>query len=223
MPAMPDAQESTPQTIPVIGLLGAPGSGKSTIAQAFAALGCVVIDADQLAREAMLDPAIQRTLTEWWGEGVVVQGAVDRRRVSEIVFADASERRRLEGLVHPYVNRRREEIRQAVLSDPKREAVAIIEDCPLLIEVGLADGCDVLVYVDTPIAERQARVLASRGWSAAELAEREAAQAPLDTKQSTADHTILNVGDRASIRSRVSDVLKDILQAFARGRTPRNP
>ncbi len=224
MPVMPDEQETDGETrgVPVIGLLGAPGSGKSTIARDFAALGCVVIDADQLSREAMLDPRVLETLAAWWGDGVVVDGRADRRRIGEIVFADAGERQRLEGLIHPYVNRWREAIRQEVFAHPSPMIPAIVEDCPLLIEAGLAEGCDVLVFVDTPLEERQARVQASRGWSAEELAEREAAQAPLDTKRSAADHILYNVGDRETIRSRVADVLNDILQAFARGRTSRH-
>ncbi|MFI4859373.1 MAG: dephospho-CoA kinase [Phycisphaerales bacterium JB063] len=207
--------------LPVIGLLGAPGSGKSTIARMFANSGCAVIDADQLSRDAFEDHAIQATLVEWWGEGVVREGKVDRSQIGEIVFADPEQRARLEGLVHPYVNRRRAELREAIERDAAGGAVAIVEDCPLLLEVGLDGGCDRLVFVDCPLAIRRQRVLESRGWSADELAAREAAQWPLDTKRARADYTVSNVGDKKAIQAQVDSVLTDIRQSFTPTRANR--
>lgn len=215
--------DANPSPLPVIGLLGAPGSGKSTIAAMFAELGCAVVDADQLSREAMRDPGVQAELKRWWGPEIVVDGRPDRARIGQIVFGDPEARRRLEGLIHPFVNRRRREIHAELASDRSGAVPAVVEDCPLLIEAGLDSGSDYLVFVDTPLEDRQSRVLASRGWSAKTLAQREAAQAPLDTKLAAADYTVLNVGDRDTILGRVADVLKDILHASARGRTPRNP
>lgn len=217
------ARGNTPQRdgVPVIGLLGAPGSGKSSIARMFESNQCEVIDADQLAREALTDPAIRDTLVSWWGPRVVSGGEADRAVVGEIVFADPEQRRRLEGLIHPYVNRRREELHGQILTDWPEPVVAIVEDCPLLLEAGLDKGCDFLVFIECPLEVRQQRVLASRGWSAETLAAREAAQLPLDTKRQAADYTVLNVGDTSAIQQQVDDVLTDILKTTSRVRASR--
>ena len=215
----PDELRPRHQPLPAIGLLGAPGSGKSTVARMFESLGCAVIDADRLAHEAMHDAEIHQTLVGWWGPGIMAQGVVDRQRLGEIVFQNPAERARLEGLVHPYVHRRRQALRRAVMQSEPVSARAVIEDCPLLIEAGLAQDCDAAVFVHAPLALRRARVLAERGWSADDLARREAAQAPLDTKRAAADYIVDNTGDRGAVRERVSGVLNQILQAF----TDRRP
>jgi len=212
---MATPSETTTPPLPVIGLLGAPGSGKSTIAGMFAQAGCAVIDADQLAREAFEDHAIAATLVGWWGEGIAPAGRIDRQQVAAIVFNDPAQRQRLEGLIHPYVNRGRHERRAELAGVETGRFRAIVEDCPLLLETGLDKECDALVFVDCPLEVRRERVRASRGWSAEDLAAREAAQTPLDTKRAKSDYTIDNVGDAEAIRSRVSDVLKSILDGFA--------
>ena len=178
---MAEPHDDTRERLPVIGLLGAPGSGKSSIARLFENEHCAVIDADQLARKALDDQDIRDALVEWWGSKVAPEGIIDRQAVGEIVFADPKQRRRLEGLIHPYVNRRREELHGQILGDWPEPVVAIVEDCPLLLETGLDSGCDALVFVDCPLEVRQERVRASRGWTPEQLAAREAAQMPLDT------------------------------------------
>lgn len=215
--------EPCPNRLPVIGLLGAPGSGKSTVARMFAAEGCAVIDADQLSREAFEDAMIRATLVRWWGAAVAPAGKIDRQQIASVVFNDPEQRKRLEGLIHPYVKRRRAERHESLQGTAPGTLRAIVEDSPLLIESGLDRDCDALVFIDCPLAVRQERVMASRGWSPEQLAAREAAQAPLDTKRARSDYTIANVGDAGAIHSRVRDVLQSILQAFVPGRASRAP
>src|SRR5687768_9172845 len=94
---------------PVIGIVGGIGSGKSHVARLFGELGCLVIDSDAQVREAYRDPAVLGTIREWWGDAVFrPDGSLDRSAVAARVFADPSERRRLEGLVHPLVHAARE-------------------------------------------------------------------------------------------------------------------
>ncbi len=69
---------------------------------------------------------------------------------------------------------------------------AILLDAAVLLEAGWNDLCDVVVFIDTPEADRIARVQAGRGWSAAELAKREASQWPLPRKRAAADSVIDN-------------------------------
>ena len=202
------------QRKPVIGLLGGIGSGKSLVAQQMAKLGCGVIDSDQLAREALDEPAVRDELVRWWGGRIIGDGGrVDRQAVAQIVFAQPGERERLEGLVHPRVHAARDVLRQKYAKDPTVRAV--VEDMPLLLEKGFDRSCDVLVFVAASQATRLKRVRAGRGWDEAELARREKAQIALDIKAARADHVIENDAGADVCYAGVRRVLNQIFQSTA--------
>lgn len=197
---------------PIIGLLGAPGSGKSFVARTFAEQGAGVIDADRLARQALEEPAVREALRQWWGDAVFdAAGRVDRQAVGARVFEDAAALRRLESVVHPRVKAGRAALRDRYAVD--RSVVAIVEDSPLLLEQGLDRECDVLVFVDAPRAVREQRVGETRGWSSAELARREKNQAPLDIKRDRADYVVNNSVERQLAHEQARRVLSQILQS----------
>lgn len=200
---------------PVIGLMGGIGSGKSRVAAMFAALGCAVIDADALAREALDNPEVVESVRSWWGARVVDdEGRVDRKAVARIVFADPTELRRLEELTHPLVLARRAELRARYMANPS--VLAIIDDTPLLIEKGLDRDCDVLVFVDAPFEVRLERVARTRGWTRDELRSREKMQTPLDIKRQRADYVLQNGAEASGCEAHVQHVLSQILQRDAR-------
>src|SRR5256885_17123393 len=96
---------------PIIGIAGGIGSGKSTVAQAVGEMGCLVINSDQMARDAYKDPSVKSTLKQWWGKLVFdPSGEVDRSAVARKIFNYPSERQRLERLIHPIVNEHREKL-----------------------------------------------------------------------------------------------------------------
>lgn len=191
---------------PVIGLMGAPGSGKSYVAKQLADLGAAVIDADAIAREVLDLPEVSGALADWWGaEVLLADGRVNRAMVGNRVFDNPKELARLESLVHPRVNARRRELRALYRGD--NDVVAIIEDCPLLLERELEGDCDVLVYVDVPLEIRQERVLRTRGWSAQELARREKNQTPLDIKRARADYVFDNDTDPSAVQTQARRLL----------------
>lgn len=195
---------------PTIGLLGGPGSGKSLVARQMAALGCAVIDADALAKQALDEPQVMRQITSWWGSGVLSQdGRIDRGKVATIVFTDRAELDRLEALLHPRVFARRDALRQEALGDER--ARAVVEDCPLLLETGLDRECDVLVFVDAPLEVRLARVREERDWSQQELDRREKNQTPLDIKRLKADYVISNDAGEAHCLEQTRRVLSQII------------
>ncbi|MBX9736709.1 MAG: dephospho-CoA kinase [Phycisphaerales bacterium] len=185
------------QRVVRIGLTGGIGAGKSAVASAFATLGCMVSDSDAGARAALRSAAVIAELVKWWGEQILgPDGTPDRQAIARIVFNDASERARLEGLIHPILHREREEHarRAAAIGAP-----ALIVDAPLLLEAGLDRECDAVVFVDTPRDVRLARVSATRGWDGAELDRREAAQLPLEEKRRRSGYVIENRGDREAL------------------------
>lgn len=199
---------------PVIGLTGGIGAGKSAVAQILAELGCVVSNSDADAREALRDREIRDTIVQWWGPGVLddAGGEIDRSKLAAIVFADPAERKRLEGLTHPWIERRR----RVRFANAPPDAPALVIDAPLLLEAGLDRLCDAIIHVEADRAVRLARLAASRRWEEAELARREKSQMPLDQKRLRADHVVDNNGDLSQLRAQVRHVLDTIVETCRR-------
>ncbi len=191
-------------SIPVIGIVGGIGSGKSRVASLLEESGCIVSDADALARAALRDESVRDTIVSWWGEEMLDDdGSVSRSRVADRVFADAAELERLEALLHPLV----ESGRRAEFDAATEDTTALVIDAPLLLEVGLDRACDVVLFVDTPRALRLERVASSRGWDEAELDRREGRQLSLDEKRSRAHHVLVNHGRVEELREQVEAFL----------------
>ena len=191
----------------VVGLLGGIGSGKSSIAAQFAALGAKTVDADRIARRVLEMPDVRRTLKSWWGPGIVKRGRIDRAEVARRAFASPGGTKLLNALVHPRIGR---ELRREIAKARRRGGVLIVE-AALLLETGSDALCDALIFVDAPAATRRRRV-AARGWSGAEWRRRERAQWPLARKRSRADYVIRNGGPKAATRKQVMNVLQEILK-----------
>lgn len=186
----------------VVGLVGGVGGGKSEAAAAFRAMGARTVSADELAHRVLDLPDTRRKLVRWLGREVVRGGRVDRTAVARKVFADPAARARLERLIHPRVKRElAAEVRRA-----RARGVLLVLEVPLLLETGTDRWCDAVVYVRTPRRVRRARVKASRGWTAAELARRERAQWPERRKRARADYVIDNRGSKAELRKRIREV-----------------
>jgi dephospho-CoA kinase len=177
---------------PVVGIIGGIGSGKSVVAEAFAAHSGHLIAADRLGHEALRQPEILAQIVARWGTQVLdADGEIDRKRLAAIVFADANERHALEAMTHPCIGRRiREEIAKA---GARPEIRLIVLDAAVMLEAGWHDVCDHQVFVDAPREVRLQR-LQQRGWSAQELENREKAQMPLDEKRRHADAVVDNSG-----------------------------
>lgn len=200
--------------IPVIGLVGGIGAGKSEVASAFAGLGCVVADSDREVRAALDRPEIVRELGLWWGGRVINEdGTVNRREVAAIVFSDVEERRRLESLLHPLVHAARVEVIRRASADGAR---AVIVDAPLLFEAGVDRECNAVVFVEASREVRARRVRESRGWDDDELARRESTQMPIEEKRSRSGFVIVNEGGFDEIRPQAERVLVEV-ESSAKG------
>lgn len=199
--------------IPVIGLAGGIGSGKSEVARILRDLGCVVLDSDHQAKALLDEPDVRHELVSWWGDRVLLppeagapggERRIDRKAVASIVFGDPDARSRLERLIHPMLKReRRMKIQELRRSTPRPAAIVI--DAPLLFEAGVDSECDAVLFVDAPREQRLARVRASRGWDEAELARREAAQLPVEEKRRRSTVVVNNTGNLADLEARVRE------------------
>ncbi len=191
----------------VIGLIGGIGSGKSRVAAECARRGARVISGDDLGYEALGQPEIRERVVRRWGSGVLDEkDEIVRRRLAEIVFADAKELKALEALVHPWIGRRLREETARAQNDPAVSFVVV--DAAVMLEAGWNGVCDRLIFVDAPAEQRRRRVADRRGWTAEELNAREAAQLPLTEKAARADHILDNSGSLEQLSRQVDDLLR---------------
>lgn len=187
----------------IFGLTGGIASGKSFVASLLAERGAVVLDADRHAHAVLNEFEVIAVLRSRWGDSVVgPDGLIRRDEVAKRVFGGsktaAQERYFLEAVVHPRV---RERLQGELRSVYKCGAPAAVLDIPLLLEAGWADTCDAVLFVETPDKTRRERA-AERGWSAEDLASREAAQAPVEEKKARAD-AIVPGNDETAARAAI--------------------
>lgn len=196
-------------TLRVFGLTGGIGSGKSTVAARFRERGLPVVDADELSREAVArGSATLCAIVESFGPSMLdAHGELDRRRLSERVFADPEARRRLNALVHPRV---RELSAQRFAGLAARGEPLACYEVPLLFEVGLDAALRPVVVVVTSEELQLERASARDGVPKEQIAARIAAQLPLSEKRRRADYVIENEGSPAEARARADDVLDAI-------------
>jgi len=176
-----------------IGLTGGIGSGKSTVAGYWVALGAHLIDTDALARAlTSSDGAAIGPLREAFGPRILdATGALDRGHMRALAFADATAKQRLEGILHPLIGA--EALRLASLSSSQ----AIVFDVPLLSETSAWRArCDRIAVVDCSEPAQIERVMRRSGWDAAQVRRVIAQQTPRAVRRSIADAVIDNDGPR---------------------------
>ena len=204
----------------LVGLTGGIATGKSTVTDVFRCLGCEIIDADVLAREVVApgEPALAEIAREFGPDVLQPDGALDRKRLGAIVFADAERRRRLEAITHPAI-RARFMARLAALMERGFDGIAIF-DAPVMIESGNYRNMDRLVVVLTDEPTQRARLTARDAIDEGEAARKIASQMPVADKARLADYVIDNSGDRAATEAQVRRVHAALL-ADLRARTAR--
>lgn len=194
-----------------VGLTGTVAAGKSTVAGNLAERGATVIDADELAREIVRpgSPAYGR-IREAFGRSVIGRdGTIDRSALREVAFADEGARERLEEISHAGIR----ELRARRIGEAAAAGVrVIVEEIPLLFEVGLEDDYDMIVVVDAPREVREARALGSRGWTAEEFAAIDAAQLAASEKRRRADRVLDNRGDPVELDIAIRRLWREILR-----------
>ena len=192
----------------IVGLTGGIGAGKSTVGNMFAQLGALVVDADQLARQAIEPGSIGfDEVVAAFGEQVLTDGDIDRKKLGAIVFKDSAKRKTLESIVHPKV----QELLAAKISTLNPGEVLIYE-IPLLVETGAQEKFDYVITVESDIENRLDRLF-ERGLDEEEAERRIAAQASQAQREAVADFVIVNDGDRAELFTEVVRIWESELDA----------
>jgi dephospho-CoA kinase len=186
-----------------VGLTGGIGAGKSEALAAFERRGVPVLSTDQVAHDILDDEQVRQALVERWGEGIAPDGAVDRDRVGEIVFADRDELGWLESVTHPRVGAHVLEWRQNL--GPEVE-IAVVE-VPLLFEAAMEDAFDATLAVVADDGIRDAR-LRERGQAG--LEGREDRQLDQAEKERRADHVIRNDSSLEELDTEVNKLIDEL-------------
>jgi dephospho-CoA kinase len=198
-----------------VGLTGGIGSGKSTVARIFRELGAHVLDADRIARDVVTpgSQALARIVRAFGKEMLRPDGQLDRAALGEVVFADESKRRVLEGIVHPLIL---DEIdrRVADLERTDPQGIAVVE-AALILELGRQDEFDAIVVVWADEQQQRQRVMTRDRLPAEAAQSRIAAQMPLADKRRRATFVVDNSGDLDACRRDAARVFGE-LQTRAR-------
>lgn len=186
-----------------VGLTGGIASGKSTVSELLAGFGAVIVDSDKIARE-VVEPGtagLAQVVAEFGPSVLTESGALDRAKVGEIVFADQGARERLNAIVHPLVGARSAELEEAGRAAGK----LVVNDIPLLVEVGYAPFFDEVIVVDVPVETQVERAIA-RGMTEIDARARIAAQASREERLAAATYVIDNTGTLDDLRKRVREI-----------------
>jgi dephospho-CoA kinase len=195
----------------IVALTGGIGAGKSQVAKYFHQLGSYVFDADQLARAAIErgSAGFDEVVTTF-GDVILKDGDIDRRKLGEIIFADSAAKAKLESIVHPEVQRLFEEARKSLPAD-----AIVIYEIPLLAESNSRNRFDYAITVESDVATRTNR-LKERGLANHEIVGRMAAQATREDRIAHCDLVIENQGDEDELLRQVEEIWQSVLLPLAK-------
>ena len=199
----------------VIGLTGGIGSGKSTVARMFGALGVHWVDADDVARQ-VVEPGTQalRAIADHFGESILQgNGELDRAALRQKVFEDPEQRRWLEGLLHPII--RQELIRQLSPEDYNLPYVMLVS--PLLLETNQHELVERIVVVDVPEETQINRTMTRDGNSREQVERILAAQMPRAARREKADAIINNAQPLERVAASVHALHQRFMADFSQG------
>jgi dephospho-CoA kinase len=195
----------------LFGLTGGIASGKSAVAARLRERGVPVIDADQLAREAVLPgTSALAQIVKTFGEDILLgDGSLDRKKLGQIVFADEEKRKQLNAIVHPAVSM----LTFARSKELRDEGEALVAyEAALIVENGLADAFRPLVVVSAPDRVQIQRMISRDHITEDEAKARLRAQMPLAEKIAKADYVIENTGTIADVERRTDEVLATLCE-----------
>jgi dephospho-CoA kinase len=198
----------------VIGLTGGIGSGKSTVAELFVALGVAVVDTDVIAHEltAANGAAIPEIAAAFGRSVLLADGGLDRAAMRRLVFSDPSQKSQLEAILHPLIRRESEARCQQAVQSPY-----VLLVIPLLVESGArAQRVDRVLLVDCDEALQLSRVMTRSGLSLAEAQSIMASQATRAQRLAVADDVLFNDGRRDELSAQVLALHRRYLDLAAR-------
>lgn len=189
--------------MPIAGLTGSFGTGKTYVASIFKKLGAGVLDSDKIAHEAIRKgTAAHKKITGLFGRSILgTEGSINRKTLGKIVFNDKRRLGELEKIVHPYVIKK---IKERIKGLGENEVLII--DAPLIYETGLAGLMDVMVVVKASKKKQVQRCIKKFHMKERDVRRRIARQMPLEIKIKKADYVIDNDGSKENTKRQVKQI-----------------
>jgi dephospho-CoA kinase len=210
--------------IPLLGLTGGIGSGKSTALAYLHECGAAVVSSDQIVHALYDRPAIIAAIQGRYGQKAMTGAHVNRQALASIVFSDHDELQWLEQLLHPHVHASVDEWAAAQQKVRPRPAV-IVAEVPLLFETGMETSFDFVMLVTAPADMRRRRL--TEKLTDSEFERRLAQQMPEDEKIARSDFVFHNTGDRKALREfagqTVAQIIADVHAAAGGGAGENQP
>ena len=190
-----------------VGLTGGIGSGKSTVSSIFSRLGVPVIDADQIAR-SLVEPGTDALskLTAHFGEEILNQGQLDRRRLRELIFTDEAAKEWVEALLHPLVKR------EMLSRADQQDSAYVVLEIPLLFEAGYQNLLDRVLVIDVPPALQVDRVVSRDEVLQSQVESVIRAQISAKARLKQANDVIENTGSLEQLREQVESLHRKYLE-----------
>jgi dephospho-CoA kinase len=194
----------------IIGLTGGVGMGKTTVSSYLhKAYGLPILDADLYARQAVEpETAALAQIVERYGDSVLLaNGALDRRRLGDILFGNLAERQWIEQLIHPEVRRRIEADLQDLAKRNSQTAVVVV---PLLFEAKMTDLVTEIWVVQSSILQQTDRLRHRDQLSLEQIQARISSQMPIEQRAERADWVLDNSGSQQTLFEQVDRAWADI-------------
>jgi len=186
----------------IIGLTGGIGSGKTTVCNAFSALGTPIIDADVAAREVVQQGQLGLSqITALFGQDILApDGSLDRGKLRDLIFSDESLRHKLEAILHPLIRQQMDDKLAAI------KAPYAILAIPLLLESGRREGIDRVLVIDADESQQLIRACQRDQQDEGQIRAIIATQYSRKDRLKAADDIIYNTGDLEQLNNQVADM-----------------
>ena len=193
----------------VIGLTGQTGAGKSTVSEFALELGCKIINADSVAREALApgSEVLKRLAVSFGSDIIEKDGSCKRRLLAQRAFSSRENTDLLNEITHPWIKRRISEYIEIYRRDGD---CIILLDAPQLYESGCDGLCDTVIAVTAPEDIRMARIIERDGLTEEEAALRMKAQKSGEFFIERADHIIDGSLPLKEVKERISEIIKEL-------------
>jgi dephospho-CoA kinase len=198
--------EAAGSPIPVVGLTGGLGAGKTTALDVLERLGAAVLSTDAVVHALYDDPQVRDAVVARWGAAVAPDGRVDRAAIATAAFADRGERQWLEELIWPRVGAEVARWRAGLEQREPRPPAAVVE-VPLLFEAGMDQAFDATIAV---VADEDVRAERAGARGHAALDERAARQLGQDEKANRATFVVANSGTVGELEESLGAVLEKL-------------
>jgi len=184
----------------LIGVTGGISSGKTSVVKCFKGKNTVIINADKIGHHILHKKIVQKKIRTLWGQKILIKNKISRNKIGNIVFSDSKALKSYNKLIHPYLLRELKNIITQYISKPSIHYIVV--DAALIIEWNLQNIFEVLIIVDSFMANRLNRLTNKSGLTSKDGLKRIKSQLPISKKKKYAQYVINNNGSLAELEEK---------------------